>query len=331
MTAARRAAPPAPAADAGEAPPGRSTKSSRAARRLVGELTRRHFGAQKARIVARGGGLSNSVFEVRVKEGEFIVRTHDQPTKFNDYLKERWAMEAARTAGVPTPRVLEVGNAGDGRPYMISEKVQGHDGRMAPRRLELIEALGRAAAQLHRVPTRGFGPVFDWSGNMLSRHESWRHWLAEGFEVERRLGVLLKHRVIDARQASRLRRRAAEMARWRKRPVLHHGDLRPKNAIVDPVSGRLIAVLDWENCLSAPAPFWDLSLALHDLGVDEKEAFLAGYGLKPRAAAAAMPYVRFFNILNYAHAVESAARKGRPEPLERFRVRLAGGLDLYDP
>ena len=121
------------------------------------------------------------------------------------------------------------------------------------------------------------------------------------------------------------------MARWRKRPVLHHGDLRPKNAIVDADSGRLLAVLDWENCVSAPAPFWDLSLALHDLGIDEKEAFLAGYGMNPRAAAAAMPYVRLFNILNYAHAVESAARKKRPERLERFRLRLSGGLDLYDP
>ena len=330
MTAARRAAPTAPA-DAGEAALGRATKASRAARRLVGELTRRHFGEQKTRIVARGGGLSNSVYEVRVKEGDFIVRTHEKPTKFNDYLKERWAMEAARAAGVPTPRVLEVDNAADGRPYMISEKVHGVDGRMGPRRIELVEARGRAAAQLHKVPTRGFGPIVDWSGNMLSRHESWRHWLGEGFEVERRLGVLLKHRVIDARQAGRLRRRAAEMARWRKRPVLHHGDLRLKNAIVDPDSGRLLAVLDWENCISAPAPFWDLSLALHDLGVDEKEAFLAGYGMKPHAATAAMPYVRLFNILNYAHAVESAARKGRPEQLERFRLRLAGGLDLYDP
>jgi aminoglycoside phosphotransferase (APT) family kinase protein len=330
MTAVQRGA--AVAVEGGvEAAPGPPTKASRAALRLVGELARRHFGKDKARIVARGGGLSNSVFEVRVAEGDFIVRTHEKPTKFNDYLKERWAMEAARAAGVPTPRVLEVGNAGDGRPYMISEKVHGIDGRMAPRRLELVEALGRAAAQLHKVGTRGFGPVFDWSANTLSRQESWPHWLAEGFEVERRLDVLLKHRVIHARQASRLRRRAAEMARWRKRPVLHHGDLRPKNAIVDADSGRLLAVLDWENCISAPAPFWDLSLALHDLGVDEKEAFLAGYGMKPRAVAAAMPYVRLFNILNYAHAVESAARKKRPEQLDRFRMRLAGGLDLYDP
>ena len=260
-----------------------------------------------------------------MSQGEFIVRTHEKPTKFNDYLKEQWAMDAARSAGVPTPRVLEVGNAGDGRPYMISERVQGIDGRTARQRLDVIESLGRAAASLHTIRTRGFGPVFDWSSNTLSRHESWSQWLVEGFEVERRIGILVQHRMIDARQASRLRRRAAEMARWRKPPVLHHGDLRLKNAIVDADSGRLLAVLDWENCISAPAPFWDLSLALHDLGIDEKEAFLAGYGMKPRALAAAMPYLRAFNILNYAHPVESAVRKARRDRSNTFACAFRAG------
>ena len=111
--------------------------------------------------------MTNSVFELKVSQGEFIVRTHQNPTKINDYLKERWAMDAARAAGVPTPRVLEVGNLADGRPYMIAEHVHGTEGRVAPDRLAVLEALGRAAALVHKVPTRGFGTVFDWSGNTL--------------------------------------------------------------------------------------------------------------------------------------------------------------------
>ena len=121
-------------------------------------------------------------------------------------------MDAARSAGVPTPRVLEVGNVADGRPYMVSERVQGIDGRTARHRLDVVESLGRAAATLHGIRTRGFGPVFDWSSNTLSRHESWRQWLVEGFEVERRIGVLVKHRMIEAGQAA-----ASDAAppRWR--------------------------------------------------------------------------------------------------------------------
>jgi aminoglycoside phosphotransferase (APT) family kinase protein len=327
--ASRRSAAAAPTDDG--VPAGKATsKKTRAARRLVGELARHHFGETAERVVERVGGLTNSVFEIEVSQGAFVVRTHEEPTKINDYLKERWAMDAARAAGVPTPRVLEVGNAGNGRPYMILESVPGVEGRAARKRLEVVESLGRAAALLHEVPTRGFGPVFDWSSNTLSRHESWSQWLADGFGAERRVAILLKHRMIDAGRAGRLRRRAAEMSRWRKRPVLQHGDLRLKNAIVDPESGRLLALLDWDNCISSPAPFWDLSLALHDLGVDEKEAFLAGYGMKPRAFAAVLPYLRAFNVLNYAHHVESAVRKNRADRLERYRLRLQGGLDLYD-
>ena len=43
--------------------------------------------------------------------------------------------------------------------------------------------------------------------------------------------------------------------------------------------GRSCTILDWENCTSNLAPYWELSIALHDLCIDEKEQFLEGYGL----------------------------------------------------
>jgi hypothetical protein len=42
-----------------------------------------------------------------------------------------------------------------------------------------------------------------------------------------------------------------------------------------------------------------------------------------------LPALRFFNVLNYARTVESAARKRRRDTLERLRLRLAGAYDLY--
>ena len=298
-------------------------------RRLVQEVALRHFGEKARKVVERGGGLTNAVYEFSVAQGEFIVRSHRDATKIGDYLKERWAMDAAREVGVPTPRVLEVGNFADGRPYMIAQQVRGIEGRHAPDRLGVLEQLGRAARLVHGVRTHGFGPVFDWSGNQLSRHASWADWLANGFAVERRIAILLQHRAIDPRQARALRRSASEMARWRKPPCLHHGDLRLKNTIVDPESGRIAALLDWDNASSSPPPHWDLSLALHDLGIDEKEAFLSGYRIGPRAFAAALPFVRLLNVLNYAPAIEAAAEKKDAAALERIRVRLHGGLDLH--
>lgn len=299
-------------------------------RKLVLEIARRHFGESARRVVECGGGLTNAVYQLKVSQGDFIVRTHENATKFNDYLKEHWVMDAARGAGVPTPKVLEVGNFADGRPYMVAERVHGIEGREAPGRLDVLEQMGRLAARLHGIRTRGFGPVFDWSSNSLSKHSSWSRYLAAGFDVETRIATLSRHRMISKHQAKWLRRTAARMAAWRKPPSLQHGDLRLKNVIVDPGTGRIAAVIDWETALSMPGPTWDLSLSLHDLGIDDKEAFLAGYGMTPKAYAEALEFMRCINMLNYAHAVRSAAEKKKHERLAWLRLRLAGALDLYE-
>ena len=302
---------------------------SKARKRFVEAVVRRHFGEKPRKLFARSGGLTNAVYTFKVEQGDFVLRTQVAPGKVADYLKEQWVMDAARAAGVPTPQVLEVGHAESGDAFMITERVRGVDGCNAPNRIASVEELGRLAAVLHQVRTRGFGSVFDWSGNRLSRHETWAEWLAVGFDVERRIRVLAQHGVLDGRQVAALRETAGAMARWRKPAVLHHGDLRLKNTIVDKDTGRLLALIDWESSTSLPAPYWDLAVALHDLGVDEKEAFLAGYGIAPRTFLQAMPFIRLFNVLNYAGPVAAAAANADSAGLARFRQRFRGALDLY--
>jgi aminoglycoside phosphotransferase (APT) family kinase protein len=308
--------------------PSRSAASAQRSRRLVLEVARHHFGESARRVTERGGGLTNAVYELKTSQGAFIVRTHEDATRIKEYLKEQWAMDAARAAGVPTPKVLEVGNFADGRPYMVAEHSAGIEGRHAPDRLGLLEQLGRAAKTLHGIRTHGFGQVFDWSSNKLSRHASMADFLAQGFEVEKRIGILAQQRMLGRAQAASLRRSAAEMARWKKPPALQHGDLRLKNAIVDPKTGRLAALIDWDECRSLPGAAWDLSIGLHDLGIDEKQAFLAGYGMTPKSFADLLPYLRCFNVLNYADAVRAAVEKKDKQRLAWLRLRLAGALDL---
>ena len=310
--------------------PSRSAASAQRSRRLVLEVARHHFGESARRVTERGGGLTNAVYELKTSQGAFIVRTHEDPTRINEYLKEQWAMDAARAAGVPTPRVLEVGNFADGRPYMVAEHSAGIEGRQATDRLGLLEQLGQAARVLHGIRTHGYGKVFDWSNNHLSRHASMAEFMAGSFDVEKRIAVLVQQRMVGRSQVTFLRRTAAEMTRQKKPAVLQHGDLRLKNAIVDPKTGRLAALIDWDECRSMPGPAWDLSVALHDLGIDEKEVFLAGYGMKAKDYAVLLPHIRCFNVLNYADAVRrAAADRKKPERLAWLRLRLAGELDLY--
>ena len=298
--------------------------------RAVCDVGRRHFGERPRRIRRRSGGRTNTVLDFLVSQGRFVFRMHEDPVKVHDYLKEQWAMDAARAAGVPTPRVLEVASLTDGRPYMIMERVDGVEARHLTDRMAPLCEMGSLTARLHSVRTRGFGPVFDWSHNSLSQHTSWVDYLTNGFGAEVRLAELQKHRMLTPAQARALQASLRLAGRWRKPPVLQHGDLRLKNLIVTPQSGRILALIDWENCLSSPPPYWDLSIALHELGIDEKEAFLEGYGMTPTRFAELVPFLRLFNVLNYSHAVRSAATNKHHERLAWLRLRLAAGLELFE-
>lgn len=300
----------------------------RKARAAVAAVVKRHFGERPGRVRPLDGGLNNTVFSVRAGRAAHVVRLHAEAAKVHDYLKEQWAMDQARDAGVPTPRVLEVGNDEHGHAYLIAEQVQGLPGTQVVDRAALLQQLGRCAARLHRVPTRGFGPVFDWSNNRLSKHAQWGHWLDEEFQAARRIQLLRRLGGLPAAALPALEEAVEAMRRWRKPPVLHHGDLRLKNAIVAPDSGELQALIDWEDCLSAPAPYWDLSIALHDLGPDEREAFLDGYGLSPAAFERAAPFLRALNLLNYAAALEAASQARERGRVAWMRARLRGAFDM---
>lgn len=275
-----------------------------------------------------GGGLTNFVFEAEHPGGALVVRLSANPAKVKEYLKEQWAMARAREQGVPVPEVLEVGTEPIPFPYMVSRKVAGTEGTQHPDRFRVLHELGRCAKLIHGVPTNGFGHTFDWSENRLSRKDTWADYLGREFRGEQRLDLLERHRMLLPEALQHLRATLREIEGWEPRPVLNHGDLRLKNVIAGP-DGEVLALLDWEFCTSNAAPYWDLSLALHDLSVDAKEQFLAGYGMTPREVLDAAPALRTFNVLNYAAVVGRAAEEDDQPELERLRMRLQGGLDLY--
>jgi hypothetical protein len=68
---------------------------------------------------------------------------------------------------------------------------------------------------------------------------------------------------------------------------------------------------------------------LHDLGIDEKEKFIEGYGLKAKRFAEIAPFVKAFNLLNYADAIERANRHKDRSSLGHLKLRFASALDLY--
>lgn len=285
-----------------------------------------HLGEEPKSLTPLGGGLTNFVFEADHAQGNFVIRLSPEPGKVKDYLKEQWAMGRAAEVGVPVPEVLEVG--ADPVSYMISRKVAGIDAGDHQERMAILREMGRLTALIHTIPTSGFGQTFDWSSNQLSRKETWADYLRRELRLNQRLDVLERHDMLSPAQRDSLRRILRDIEGWDPATVLNHGDMRLKNVLVDD-AGRITTVMDWEHCSSNIAPYWDLSLALHDLSIDDKQAFLGGYGLSETDIRTIGPVLKALNVINYAPYVERAAEEGDQRRLDQYRTRFSGALDLY--
>src|SRR5262245_37792352 len=90
---------------------GPSKAELRKARAMAYAVIEHHFSKRPRRLILRGGGLTNVVFEVEHDAGPLVVRLSSDRARINAYIKEQWAVAKARAAGVPTQEILEVGNA----------------------------------------------------------------------------------------------------------------------------------------------------------------------------------------------------------------------------
>lgn len=300
----------------------------RKAARLVRRLVKHHFGSKPFRVVCQPGGLTNLVFTVHHPEGDLIVRVSPEAEKISTFMKEQWAITKARKSGVPVPDVLEVDNEVIPMPYMIARKSKGREAALHPERLKIVREMGHHAAIINRIPTSGFGATFELSKNQLSRNATWREFLKNELKLEECLHSLKSSGILAPRTIKALRTTLERAAGEGRRPALNHGDLRLKNVLVDE-KGKIVCILDWEHCASNLAPEWEMSLALHDLSIDEKQEFIEGYGLDGDRFSAIARVVKAINLVNYAHMVEKNVHKNETAQLDRYRMRFQGHLDLF--
>jgi aminoglycoside phosphotransferase (APT) family kinase protein len=295
------------------------------ARQILG----RHFGSHIKALKRIHGGLANHVFEARIGRQEVVLRISEHLGKLQVFMKEQWAVAAARKKNIPTPEILEVSNDVIDLPYMIARKVDGLPAiSMGPQRSAILRELGEYTAKINQISTQDFGHIFDWSPNELSRSRTWIEYLDNELKVEERIAVLRQSGIVKADQLNKLRERVESMRTWKTRPTLSHGDIRLKNVIVNQ-RGKIISILDWENCTSNIAPYWELSLALHDLSMDEKQSFLEGYGLDLKEYMEMAPAIKALNVLHYSRSVRHAIKRKDRARLLSLRARLTGAFDLY--
>ena len=297
-------------------------------RQLARIVVAHHFGNNPTRLTSKSGGLSNFVFEAKHAEGDFIVRISPDKARLNAFIKEHWCERAARAAGVPTAEILETGASIIPFPYVIARSIDGIDAVNHPERAKIVTELGKYAKKINGIRTRGFGETFDWSNNELSRNRTLKEYLEGEYCYEAKIDTLERSRLCSASTIKSLKKIGREMLKLGSKPSLNHGDIRLKNSLADE-SGKIIAIIDWEKATSNIAPHWDMSIALHDLGVDLQQNFLDGYGLTPKRLADIAPFVKAFNLMNYTDEINRATAAKDKASLERMRMRFSGMLDLY--
>jgi aminoglycoside phosphotransferase (APT) family kinase protein len=297
-------------------------------RRLARNVVEHHFGSRPALIKYKSGGLSNYVFEAKHKEGDFIVRISPDQGGLNAFIKEHWCEQAARRAGVPTAEILETGTSVIPFPYVIARSVSGIQAEDHPDRGSILRELGKMAAKINGIATQGFGETFGWSNNELSLNKTIKEYLENEYCYEGRIETLARSHLFPAASIKSLRQIFRSMLRLRAKPTLNHGDIRLKNVLVDD-KGKIAAIIDWEKATSNIAPYWEFSVALHDLGIDEKQEFINGYGIKPKKLEEAAPFIKAFNLLNYVDEINRVKASKDKKAMDQLRMRFNGLFDLY--
>jgi len=296
-------------------------------RRLAKKIIRSHFGEPASRIVYRSSGRTNFVFAVNHVEGQFVIRISPDRERLAAFKKELWATQKVRQAGVPSPEVLAVGNDVIPEPYMITRRVTGTEASHHPKRQRIVQQMGEYAAIINSISTEGFGANFDWTDSD-QKYRTWDDYLHAEFQLDERLEFFAAEKILSKTDLDTLAQVLEDTKTRSIKPSLNHGDLRLKNVIVDD-DGEVAAIVDWEECLSTLAPHWDLSIALHDLSIDEKHILLEGYGLDGATFEEMAPLIKAFNIINYYGPLRAAVDQDDHKVLNEFKLRLRGSLDLY--
>jgi len=295
---------------------------------MAKKVVQHHFEKKFEKIEFKPAGKTNFVFDVKTKDESYIVRIATSRTKINNFIKEQWATHKALKAGVPVPEILEVGNEIISLPYMLQQKIEGTEAIHHPDRLKILSKLGKYAKTIHSIETEGFGSVFNWSKNKLSKKKTWVEFLEEELRFQDGLKFLYDHDILNKKKVDHLSKEFERMKKWKIKPVLNHCDLRLKNVLVND-AGEIKAIIDWENCSSNCAPYWDLSIALHDLSIDAKQSFLEGYELDFDDFNKKAYSLTAFNIINYIPALQGVLKSKKKNLLELYKLRLDGSLDLF--
>ncbi|MFK8164367.1 MAG: aminoglycoside phosphotransferase family protein [Lewinella sp.] len=220
-----------------------------------------------------GYGTVNSVFMVACQSVNYVIRLNEEEGKHLEFIKEEWCINEARKAGVPSPIVIANG-VFEGTVYMIQEQLEGVNGSTCSKKdKELIwEYMGRYASKYHRIKDIAIPALKE-----AEFHDDWGSKLAYNINQLNADDSLLLSDALNPAAHTDIRRILISLREKDFDFGLIHGDLSPRNTIVNASSTYLI---DWGTASVNVVPHNEIGILLMEGEVGKKEflAFLKGMG-----------------------------------------------------
>ena len=219
-------------------------------------------------------GNVNVTYDVETRNGNFIIRVRFDRVELGQFLREKRSAELIRARHDWTPEVMVVGNFGD-HSYSVQQKVQGivasrYQGDM----VAIWEQVGHYAAFFHEIQTPGYlRDAFSETPCNIPWCKSYFSFLGRAADAQLVARALLTtnefENALDALQP---------LEDLKFKPTLAHGNLFPKNIIVDP--NHKAHIIDWGSCEGHISCLLDLSeLFVFDIPRHHIQAYLRGHGL----------------------------------------------------
>ncbi len=205
---------------------------------------------QTTRIVR---GESNEVYAIKTNgKQEVILRIGHWNNK--TFERELWAVEQAAAQGVPTPKIISIGEHASTY-YCLQEKLQGttldtllYSQNLPKERAKaIVENAGEILGKLHKIETTGWGCLdapthgeYDVLEGKYIKAEAERERIAEAIQQS---GVL----VPDIEIVLQTLKSGLQVYLGHQRLI--HGDFGPKHIFVDE-QDNITGIIDWEQAES---------------------------------------------------------------------------------
>lgn len=228
----------------------------------------------KITLVEEQGNV-NKAFDITTNSGNFIIRIRFNRHEMQQFIRERYCASLIRTQYDWTPEIVAIGKFEE-HCYSIQRKVHGvvasqYKGDM----VAIWEQVGNYAAFFHAIKTPGY------LNNMMEEEPaSNRIWCQSYFDF---LGIaanakLVTQEYLTVTEFDTAIKILEPLKDIEFKPTLAHGNLSPKNIIID--SNHKAHIIDWGSCQGHMAVQLDLSeLLAFDTPSDHVQAYLQGHDL----------------------------------------------------